>query len=201
MSKHHISDIPSAAEPGPDARPSAVVAQIRALRPSRRTILKSLLIGAAAAALVPVDWYLTRRSADAATDGPRTENMQCAKGGYDEEQNNWPKDGKAMCIGGFRRGSFPCSGGWHREGTYSDGDASVSSTRLATNCEGKNAWRWNGVRCSDAMTTVTWDDGDQYTGTTIAVCSLGDEGGSDSGYSTGSAPADSLPQLPSLLGN
>ena len=34
----------------------------RSLRPSRRVILRGMLIGAAAAALVPLDWFLTRRA-------------------------------------------------------------------------------------------------------------------------------------------
>ncbi|MGI5129173.1 hypothetical protein ACQEVB_20375 [Pseudonocardia sp. CA-107938] len=169
-----IDDIPSAAEPPPDARPSSVVARIRDLRPSRRTVLKGLFVAAAAASLVPLDWYLARRQAHAAGDGPRTEFMECEEGGYDEERNNWPSGGSPMCIGGFRRGSFPCKGGWHREGEFRDDDdtATVTSTRAATNCHGRNAWRWKSVRCSDAMTTISWDDGDEYTGKTIAVCGI-----------------------------
>lgn len=168
------TDIPSAIEPPADARPSEIVARIRDLRPSRRTVLKGLFIAAAAATLVPLDWYLARRQAHAA-DGPRTEYMECEKGGYDEERNNWPKGGTAMCIGGFRRGSFPCSKGWHREGDFTDPDddgAQITSTRHATNCHGRNAWRWKSVRCSDALTSISWDDGDEYTGMTIAVCKV-----------------------------
>jgi hypothetical protein len=171
----NINDIPSAAEPPPDARPSSVVARIRDLRPSRRTVLKGLFVAAAAAALVPLDWYLEHRQAHADGDGPRTEYMECEKGGYDEERNNWPSGEPAMCIGGFRRGSFPCSNGWHREGHYTEPDddgAQITSTRMATNCHGRNAWRWKNVRCSDAMTTFNWDDGDEYTGKTIAVCGI-----------------------------
>ncbi|MDN5860216.1 MAG: hypothetical protein L0H84_16520 [Pseudonocardia sp.] len=175
-----LSDIPSATEPTADARPSEIVARIRDLRPSRRTVLKGLFVAAAAAALVPLDWYLARRQAHA-DDGPRSEFMECEDGGYDEERNNWPEGGQAMCVGGFRRGSFPCSDGWHREGEYTvdgddsgddSGDEQIVSTRHATNCNGRNAWRWKSVRCSDALTTVYWDDGDEYTGVTIAVCSV-----------------------------
>ena len=46
------------------------------------------------------------------------------------------------------------------------------STRLTTNCHGRNAWRWKGFRCSDAVTTATFDDGTEYTGVTIAACAL-----------------------------
>ena len=46
------------------------------------------------------------------------------------------------------------------------------STRLTTNCHGRNAWRWNGHRCSDAITTAVFDDGSEYTGVTIAACAL-----------------------------
>ena len=47
------------------------------------------IVAAAAAALVPLDWYLSRR-ARAADDGRRTEYIECAKGSYDAEPNNWP---------------------------------------------------------------------------------------------------------------
>ena len=46
------------------------------------------------------------------------------------------------------------------------------STRLTTNCHGRNAWRWKGFRCSDAITTAMYDDGTEYTGITIAACAL-----------------------------
>ena len=46
------------------------------------------------------------------------------------------------------------------------------STRLTTNCHGRNAWRWNGHRCSDALTVAVFDDGSEYTGVTIAACAL-----------------------------
>ena len=46
------------------------------------------------------------------------------------------------------------------------------STRLTTNCHGRNAWRWKGFRCSDAVTVATFDDGSEYTGITIAACAL-----------------------------
>ena len=36
---------------------------------------------------------------------------------------------------------------------YVDGRGPAHSTRLANDCEGRNAWRWKGYRCSDAMTT------------------------------------------------
>jgi hypothetical protein len=170
-----LDDIPSAAQPAAGAPTSSVVARIRAVRPSRRAVLRTLVLGAAAAALVPLDWYLTRRSAAAA---PReagenlTEYTTCAPGSYDEDANNWPARGRAVCYGGWRRGGFPCADGWHREGRYADGEDTAESTRLATSCEGRNAWRWNGHRCSDAMTTVTFADGTEYSGVTIASCAL-----------------------------
>jgi len=46
------------------------------------------------------------------------------------------------------------------------------STRLTTNCHGRNAWRWKGFRCSDAVTTAVFEDGSEYTGVTIAACAL-----------------------------
>jgi hypothetical protein len=185
-----LDDIPTAFAPPAHARPSAVVARIRSIRPSRRAVLRGLVIGAAAAALVPLDWYLTRRDA-AAQDGGNpddmSEHLSCAPEKYDEEANNWPATGPAVCYGGWRRGSYPCSAGYHREGTYDAEDGAYASTRLTTNCEGKNAWRWNGYRCSDAITDVTYHDGNTYRGVTIAACELpgGTGGGSTEGGSTG----------------
>jgi hypothetical protein len=138
-------------------------------------VLRGLVIGAAAAALVPLDWYLTRRDA-AAQDGEnpadKSEHPGCAPEKYDEEANNWPASGPAVCYGGWRRGSYPCSEGYHREGKYDGGDGAYESTRLTTNCHGKNAWRWNGYRCSDAITDVKYNDGNTYRGVTIAACKL-----------------------------
>lgn len=178
-----FDDIPTAARRPAHARPSAVAERIRALRPSRRTVLRALLLGAAAAALVPLDWYLTRREAGAAPaeEGDRSEFTTCAPESYDEEANNWPSGGRAVCYGGWRRGSRPCSGGWHREGRFADGDSTADSTRVTTSCHGRNAWRWNGFRCSDAVTTVTFADGTEYSGLTIAACALDDSAGPGDG--------------------
>jgi hypothetical protein len=169
-----LDDIPTAFAPPVQARPSAVVARIRAIRPSRRAVLRGLVIGAAAAALVPLDWYLSRRQAVAGPEeeDDKSEHLGCVPESYDEEANNWPEDGAALCYGGWRRGSYPCSEGYHREGTYEiDGD-SYESTRLTTSCHGKNGWRWRGHRCSDAVTEVHYADGDSYRGVTIAACEL-----------------------------
>jgi hypothetical protein len=171
-----LDEIPTAFDRPADARPSAVVARIRAVRPSRRTVLRGLLIGAAAAALVPLDWYLARREAAAAeprTDGDdKSEHMDCAPESYREEANNWPSTGPAVCYGGFRRGGFPCSDGYHREGSYTDGPDSFESTRVTQSCHGRNAWRWNGYRCSDAITNVVFADGTEYRGISIAACTV-----------------------------
>lgn len=169
-----LDDIPTAFAPPVQARPSAVVARIRAIRPSRRAVLRGLVIGAAAAALVPFDWYLSRRQAvaDPEDEDDMSEHPGCVPDSYDEEANNWPEDGSALCYGGWRRGSYGCSEGYHREGSYEiDGD-SYESTRLTTSCHGKNGWRWKGYRCSDAVTEVYYADGDSYRGVTIAACEL-----------------------------
>jgi hypothetical protein len=192
-----LDDIPTAFEPPTGAAPSAVVAHIRSIRPSRRAVLRGLVIGAATAALVPIDWYLTRRGAaaqDVEGGDSKSEHTSCTPESYVEETNNWPVSALAVCYGGWRRGAFPCSDGYHREGVYeSDGDT-YQSTRLTTNCHGKNAWRWKGYRCSDAATYVTFADGSTYSGLTIASCELTtEEGGTGSGDSApdGSAPDDS----------
>jgi hypothetical protein len=169
-----LDEIPTAFEPPAQARPSDVVARIRSIRPSRRAVLRGLMIGAAVSALVPIDWYLARREASAQEGGSgnRSEHLTCTPESYTEEANNWPASGPAVCYGGWRRGSYPCSGGYHREGAHSNGGNSYESTRLTTNCHGKNAWRWNGYRCSDAITNVTFADGTEYHGVTIAACEL-----------------------------
>lgn len=164
-----LDQIPTTAAPAADARPSEIVARIRSLRPSRRAVLRGLVIGAAAAALVPLDWFLTRRSAVAAPDD-RSEHLTCSPESYTEESNNWWEGGAAVCYGGWRRGSYPCSGGYHVEGEHGDRGETFVSTRLTSSCHGRNAWRWNGYRCSDAMTRATFDDGTEYAATTIAAC-------------------------------
>ena len=170
-----LDEIPTAFDAPADARPSAVVARIRAIRPSRRTVLRGLVISASAAALVPLDWYLARREAVAEprTDGDdKSEHMDCAPESYREEANNWPSTGPAVCYGGFRRGGFPCSDGYHREGSYKDGPDAFESTRVTQSCHGRNAWRWNGYRCSDAITNVVYADGTEYRGISIAACTV-----------------------------
>jgi hypothetical protein len=168
-----LDDIPRTSEPSPDALPSAVVARLRTIRPSRRTVLRGLVIGAAAAALVPLDWYLDLRTAAAEPrSADRAEHRGCAPATYDEESNNWPFAGPAVCFGGWRRGSYPCANGYHREGSHERDGEQMESTRLTTECEGKNAWRWKGYRCSDAITDVVFASGDTYTGVTIAACRL-----------------------------
>ncbi len=169
-----LDEIPTAFDAPVGARPSAVVARIRAIRPSRRTVVRGLIIGAAAAALVPIDWFLARRQAAAQeTEGDdRSEYLTCEPESYREEANNWPATGPAVCYGGWRRGGYPCEGGYHREGTFTDGEDSFESTRVTTSCNGRNAWRWNGYRCSDAITTATYADGTEYSGITIAACEL-----------------------------
>ena len=178
-----LDDIPRAGTPSPGARPSAVVARIRAIRPSRRAVLRALVIGAAAAALVPLDWYLGRRAAAAPDDrepDDMSEHLGCAPRRYDEEPNNWPAAGPAVCYGGWRRGRYPCEDGFHLEGHHEWDGEELESTRLTTDCHGRNAWRWNGYRCSDAITNVVYPDGTTYHGLTIAACRLSDdEGGSD----------------------
>lgn len=167
-----LDEIPTASQPPAGAVPSAVVARIRAVRPSRRTVLRGLVIAAAAAALVPLDWFLVRREAAAqSTEGDdKAEHMGCKPESYREEADNWPSTGTAVCYGGWRRGGFPCSNGYHREGSYTDGPDSYESTRVTQSCHGRNAWRWNGYRCSDATTTVVYADGTDYRGITIAAC-------------------------------
>jgi hypothetical protein len=174
-----FEEIPSAAAPPPGARPSAVVARIRAVRPSRRAVLRALVIGAAAATLVPFDWYLSRRAAAAPADrqpDDMSEHVECVPRRYDEEANNWPAGGPAVCYGGWRRGSYPCADGYHVEGRHERDGEELESTRLTTNCHGRNAWRWNGYRCSDAITDVTFSDGTTYHGVTIAACPLPEHG-------------------------
>lgn len=217
-----LHEIPTADRAPAHARPSLVVARLRAVRPARRTVVKGLLTAAAATTLVPIDWILTRRAAGAAPSGgeeggsggtgPTTEFTECVPKSYNEEANNWWDGGPATCYGGWRRGSYPCSNGYHREGSFSSRGEEYSSTRLSTNCHGRNAWRWNGYRCSDAITTVTYDDGSQYDAVTIAACKISgadselgsavspsgssgeegsSEGGSDDPGSTGTGSGDS----------
>jgi hypothetical protein len=199
-----LDDIPTTAAVPAAARPSDVVARIRSYRPSRRTVLRGLLIAAAASALVPLDWYLSRREAAAAAPsdgGPddRSEHTTCQPESYREEANNWWSGSPAVCYGGWRRGSYPCADGYHREGSFAARGESYTSTRMTTNCHGRNAWRWNGFRCSDALTTVTFEDGTEYNAVTIAACAIGtspSDGNDGSTDSDGSGPAERDPSRP-----
>ncbi|GEL18498.1 hypothetical protein [Pseudonocardia asaccharolytica] len=200
-----LDDIPSIAAPPAEARPSAVVARIRSYRPSRRTVLRGLVIAAAASALVPLDWWLSRRGATAAPEGgtasgDRSEFLSCMPESYDEEANNWWSGGPAVCYGGWRRGSYPCSGGYHREGEHSARDERYVSTRLATNCDGRNAWRWHGYRCSDAVTTARWPDGTEYTSLTIAACELPTDAPAEAAPAPEPAQPPKKPVLGGLFG-
>lgn len=145
---------------------------------SRRTIMKGLAVGAMAATLAPFDWVLSKRAAHAV--GPTSEWGSCRI--YTSEMsNNWWSNGYAACVGGWRRGSYPCnSNDRHKEGTYGNPgiDEAYSSYRI-TSCDGRNAWLWthassgNVYRCSDATTRTTfYPAGTSRTDLTIARCYL-----------------------------
>ncbi|MFF5205634.1 hypothetical protein [Streptosporangium sp. NPDC000396] len=167
--------IPSTEAAPADATPSLVRRLIPNPPVSRRTLVKGLVVSAIAATVVPFEWFLSRRAANA---GPTSEwtASNCSDGypgGYGEGYNNWWSDGRAVCFGGWRMGSYPCSGGFHFEGWRGYDDEGYTSSRVTT-CSGRNAWRWTAYstlyRCSDANTFVRWNDGDSYTGLTIAMC-------------------------------
>ncbi|MGW4475339.1 hypothetical protein ACWENQ_37210 [Nonomuraea sp. NPDC004354] len=173
--------IPSAETAPEGAAPSLVRSLIPDAPVARRTVLRGLLVGAISATLVPFEWVLSKRAAHAA--GPTSEwtAANCSDGypyGYGEGANNWWVDNKKVCFGGWRMGSYPCSSGsrgYHFEGWRGYYDEGYTSTRVTT-CSRRNAWRWTSsgttYRCSDASTFVRWNDGDSYTGLTIAMCFL-----------------------------
>jgi hypothetical protein len=150
--------------------------------PSRRNILRGLVVAAAAAVLVPFNWVWSRRSAKA---GPTSEYTasNCSDAypnGYAEVANNWWSDGPAACFGGWRMGSYPCAGGYHFEGFRSYSDEGYTSNRIDTGCgpagRKRNAWRWTAggglYRCSDAWTRTVWNSGESKTDLTVAACRL-----------------------------
>ncbi|MDF5755728.1 hypothetical protein [Spongiactinospora sp. TRM90649] len=165
--------------------PSRVRARIADPATPRRTLLKGLLVAALAATLAPFEWYLTRREARAAR-GPASEwtSSNCSDAypeGYTEAPANW-FSGPAVCYGGWRIGSYPCNDSkWHFEGYRSNTDVGEEYMSLRTDSfcgttGARNAWRWTAAgsvyRCSDAVTEVTWNDGDSYRGLTIAMCAV-----------------------------
>ncbi|MBG0831090.1 hypothetical protein HS041_25345 [Planomonospora sp. ID67723] len=180
-----FDSIPSMEVAPEGAAPSRVRTLIADLPVQRRTVMKGLAVSAMAAALVPLDWALSRRAARAAGPTSIWSESSCENsysGGYGEGRNNWWGDGRAVCFGGWRMGSYPCNGSdrhfegsrTHRPGA-SDQEKYTNVARTTT-CSGKNAWKWrSGGRqyaCSDAYTTVTWRDGTHYRGLTIAMCTL-----------------------------
>ncbi|MCG5212087.1 hypothetical protein [Streptosporangium sp. KLBMP 9127] len=177
--------IPTMDAPPLGAVPSRVRTVIGDSPVARRTLLKGLVVSAVAATLVPFDWVFSRRAARA--DGPTSEwtapNCRDAYSeGYTEMRANWGP-GPAVCYGGWRVGDYPCNEDQrHFEGSRSssDGEEMFSAYRIDSACgetSTRNAWRWsnagNTYRCSDAVTTVTWTDGSEYTDITIAMCRLG----------------------------
>lgn len=175
--------IPSAVEaPAEGAQPSQVLARISDVKPSRRSIMRGMAVAAAAAVLVPFEWVMTRRAAFA---GPTSEYTasNCSDaypGGYGEQANNWWSSGPAACFGGWRRGSYPCAGGYHFEGWRGYSDEGYTSSRVDTACgpagRKRNAWRWTAggglYRCSDAWTATVWNSGERHEALTIAMCRL-----------------------------
>lgn len=167
-----IDSIPSTEQRPVNATTSSLVTQLRQVKPSRRAALRGLGIAILASALAPIEWA-TSKAAQAA--GPKTEHTGCAPSSYGEQQSNW-WSGATACYGGWRRGTYPCASGWHFEGSRYYSDEGAHSTRLATSCGGKNAWRWkvgsSSYRCSDATTEVVWNSGERYTDLTISVCGV-----------------------------
>lgn len=164
-------EIPRLDLPPADAVASEVVRRIRSVRPRRRTVLKGLLVAAAASVLTPIEWFYRAGEARAAGRTP-TEHLTCSPETYDEIANNWWVDGQSTCMGGWRIGSFPCDEGFHREGSFSHEEETYISWLVDDTCGGRNAWRWAGVRCSDAWTTTVWRTGEKYEGLTIAACTV-----------------------------
>ncbi|WP_214413093.1 hypothetical protein [Sphaerisporangium fuscum] len=180
-----LDSIPSMDRPPAGAAPSRVRELITVMPVSRRGLLKGLAISAMTAALVPFDWFVSRRAAHAV--GPTSEwtGADCKDsypGGYEQERANWWA-GPAVCYGGWRIGSYPCNtNNRHFEGerVHKNGEEVYKAYRIDTACgEGdktRNAWRWTyggGVyRCSDAWTKVTWADGTYHSDLTVAMCKL-----------------------------
>jgi hypothetical protein len=175
--------IPALHKPPGDHYERSQVARLITDPPARRrTVLRIMTAGVLASTLLPFDWLLSRTKAFGA--GPTSEftGANCSppySNGYTEQANNWWSSGTARCFGGWRRGSYPCSGGFHFEGFKSYSDEGYTSYRIASSCGNtsngyRNAWRWsNGAyRCSDAMTTCVWNSGERYTDLTVAMCGV-----------------------------
>ncbi|MEU5670076.1 hypothetical protein ACGF3C_23915 [Micromonospora sp. NPDC047762] len=120
-----------------------------------------------ASTLVPLDWAINKRAAFA---GPTSEHTSCPWD-YTPSSANW-WSGTGQCTGGWRRGSWPCASKYHFEGFRSYSDEGYTSNRVTTYCSSRNAWRWNGYRCSDAMTTTVWNSGERHYDLTIAQCAV-----------------------------
>ncbi|MDX3104764.1 hypothetical protein [Nonomuraea angiospora] len=174
-----LDQIPSLHDAPHEVAPSRVRSAIALTPTARRTVLKGLFVAISTAALVPFEWALSRRAANAV--GPTSEwtATNCRDGypnGYGEQANNWWTGGYSTCFGGWRRGSYPCNSNQrHFEGFRSYSDEGYTSNRVTT-CSGRNAWRWTAggslYRCSDANTTTVWNSGERYTALTIAKCAL-----------------------------
>lgn len=139
----------------------------------RRSVLRSMGLGGAAAGAMVLGWSpLSRGSAAFAETSPTglqgwdaNDCKDAYPNGYyetpDTEGDFVSQPG--ACYGGRVIGSTMCdSAGWHRSDTTGDWRSGTSYRPVSTACGAtstKNAWRWtvNGVtyRCSDGVTTVS----------------------------------------------
>ncbi|WP_018680409.1 hypothetical protein [Actinokineospora enzanensis] len=146
----------------------------------RRTVLKAIALGAVTLGSTVLAFPRRARAEtgpNALTGWDRTDCHDAYPIGYPEEPDTSGEfvNAYATCIGGAWRGSDFCEAGWHKYGTYVEGDVQVDHQPIATACgttSTKNSWRWTTpdgkvYRCSDGFSTYWGGGNNGYTYLTI----------------------------------
>jgi hypothetical protein len=153
---------------------------------SRRTVLKAMALAGMTIGAAVLDWsgaFGDRRAW--AESGPyglqgwdRNDCHDAYPTGYPEvaDTNGLYMNTYAACFGGSWRGSDYCDAGWHKYGTWNQGDMQVDHVPISSACGTlvtKNSWRWTTpdgkvYRCSDGFSTF-WGGG-QSGQTYLTIC-------------------------------
>jgi len=150
----------------PDARPSAVTAQMRRSPVGRRTLLKLAAGGALGLGLAALDLVARVLPSRANNPNPILSVWSDCRGYFSSS---------TVCVPStaYYGGGTPkvCNGSWHRNDKYYGSSVTYDFTFYNTTCDGRNAWRWIGRvanrKCSDGHTYYV--DGSTYRNT-FSIC-------------------------------
>jgi hypothetical protein len=182
-----LEQIPDAEGASPGAASTTMLADLKATRSRRRTVLRGVALGAMTVGATALDWsgLFSGRAARAET-GPgglwgwdRNDCTDAYPNGYNEAPDTGGAfAGTAACFGGTARGNHFCSGsGWFKNGVLKEGKLrDITATYVPKYFCGSpphNAWKWttpDGLvyRCSDGYKTI--EPSDAIPQTFFAIC-------------------------------